>query len=86
MPTLPILYVDSRSQHNREAVTLLDGAGVSYQLKDVRQDTAAAAALQRGAPDRTLPVLQWGRHFLADFNRQQLGDFLLARGAKLEDS
>ncbi len=86
MSTLPILYIDSRSRRSRQAVTLLDGAGVDYRLKDVQQDAAAAAGLKRRTPALTLPVLKWGTHVLQEFNRRQLVEFLWARGVTLEDS
>lgn len=79
MPTLPILYVDTRMHGHRQAMSLLDRTGVSYRLQDVKHDPAAAA-------DVRMPGLKWGGHFLHDFNREQLAEFLWARGVKFEDS
>jgi hypothetical protein len=86
MATLPILYIDPRSARSQRAVRWLDGAGVDYRLKDVQADARAAAALKRHAPGVTPPALRWGPHLLQKFNRQQLVEFLWARGVTLEDS
>ncbi len=67
-------------------MALLDGTGIDYRLKEVPADARAAAALKLRAPDATPPVLKWGTHILQKFNRQQLVEFLWARGVTFEDS
>lgn len=87
MPTeLPILYTKQGCPWCEEAVTFLDGHGVSYRLREVTADASAAAEMQRKSGQTKAPTLDWNGKILADFGLDELVPFLQQQNVKLEDS
>lgn len=83
---LPILYVKPGCPWCREAVEFLDGHGVGYRLREVSQDAAAFAEMQRKSGQTKAPTLDWHGQILADFGTDELVPFLQQQNVKLEDS
>ena len=83
---LPILYVKRGCGWCHEAVEFLDGHGVGYRTKDVSDDAAAFAEMQKKSGQTKAPTLDWHGKILADFGTDELVPFLRDQNVKLEDS
>jgi glutaredoxin 3 len=83
---LPILYTKRGCPWCEEAVEFLDGHGVGYRLKEVTNDSAAFAEMEKKSGQTRAPTLDWNGKILADFGTDELVPFLREQNVKLEDS
>ena len=87
MPTeLPILYIKTGCAWCDEVVSFLSEHGIGYREKNVSQDRAALADMERISGQTKAPVLDWHGKILADFGAEELKPFLHTQGVKFEDS
>jgi glutaredoxin 3 len=83
---LPILYTKRGCPWCDEAVEFLDGHGVGYRLREVTNDAAAFAEMEKKSGQTRAPTLDWNGKILADFGTDELVPFLREQNVKLEDS
>jgi glutaredoxin len=83
---LPILYIKSGCPWCIEVVEFLKEKGVGYREKNVNEDAAARAEMQRKSGQTRAPTLDWNGKILADFGVDELVPFLREQNVKLEDS
>lgn len=87
MPTeLPILYVKTGCPWCNEVIAFLSEHGIGYREKNVSNDPAAYAEMQRISGQTKAPVLDWRGKILADFGVEELKPFLQEKNVKFEDS
>ena len=83
---LPVLYVKTGCPWCHEVVEFMDSHGVGYREKNVSDDSAAMAEMQRKSGQTRTPTLDWNGKVLADFGVDELVPFLQKQNVKLEDS
>lgn len=83
---LPILYVKTGCPWCEQAAGFLSEHGIGYREKNVTDDPAAYAEMQRISRQEKAPVLDWKGTVLADFGLDELKSFLRRRDVKFEDS
>lgn len=87
MPTeLPILYVKTGCPWCAEVIEFLSEHGIGYREKNVSEDSAARAEMEKKSNQSSAPVLDWHGKILADFGVEELTPFLQAQNVKFEDS
>ena len=83
---LPILYVKTGCPWCGEVIGFLSSHGIGYREKNVSQDSAARAEMERLSRQTKAPVLDWHGKILADFGVDELRPFLRQQNVKFEDS
>ncbi len=83
---LPVLYVKTGCPWCEEVSAFLSEHGIGYREKNVSEDSAALAEMQRVSKQNKAPVLDWHGEILPDFGVAELKPFLLSHEVKLEDS
>jgi len=83
---LPILYVKTGCPWCGEVIDFLSSHGIGYRQKNVSQDPAALAEMERVSRQTKAPVLDWHGKILADFGVEELKPFLHAQNLEFEDS
>lgn len=83
---LPILYVKTGCPWCAEVIEFLSAHGIGYREKNVSQDSAALAEMERISRQTKAPVLDWRGKILADFGVEELKPFLQTQNVKFEDS
>ena len=84
--SLPILYVKPGCPWCEEVTDYLSEKGISYREKNVSDDAAAAAEMQKKSGQTRAPTLDWHGKILADFGVDELVPFLRKQNVQLEDS
>lgn len=83
---LPILYVKTGCPWCDEARDFLVGHGISHRERNVTTDDGAREDMHRLSGQTKAPTLDWHGHVLADFDVEELVDFLHEHNVVLEDS
>ncbi|BET65356.1 hypothetical protein ASA1KI_02740 [Opitutales bacterium ASA1] len=83
---LPILYVKPGCPWCADAIEFLDRVGVSHREVDVLSDRDAADDMRIASGQEKAPTLDWHGSILADFDVEQLRDFLRSKDVEFEDS
>ncbi len=81
----PILYVKTGCPWCGEVSEFLSTHGIGYREKNVSQDSAALAEMERVSGQTRAPVLDWQGKILADFGVEELRPFLQAQKVKFKD-
>lgn len=77
-----IVYTKSHCGWCRAALAWLDGHGYRYEVREVLGDPAAYARMREISGQSLAPTLEVDGKVLADFDTDQLEDFLAANGIK----
>ena len=87
MPSeLPVLYVKTGCPWCAEVIEFLTTHGIGYREKNVSEDSAARAEMERISKQTSAPVLDWHGKILADFGVEELKPFLHSQNVEFEDS
>jgi len=74
------LYTRALCGWRIEAKNYLDAQGVHFKEVDVDRDSAAYEEMQRVSGQRCVPTLVFDGRLLADFDVEQLKEFLSEKG------
>lgn len=83
---LPLLYIKTGCPWCAEASEFLTTHKLRYRTKNVSEDPAALAEMQRVSGQTKAPVLDWHGKILADFGVVELKPFLRQHAVMLTDS
>jgi glutaredoxin len=84
--SLPVLYVKTGCPWCEEARTFLEGHGISHREVNVSEDRRALDEMTRLSGQSKAPTLDWHGDVLADFDVDELTEFLHQHDVVLEDS
>lgn len=82
----PILYVKTGCPYAQAARDFLDENGISYEERNFSDDPAAREELRRISGKEKSPTLDFHGDALADFDVNELIEFLQAHNVELEES
>jgi glutaredoxin len=84
--SLPILYVKTGCPWCDEAKQFMEGHGIDHREVNVSEDPNAFMEMRRKSGQDKAPTLDWHGEILADFDVDELKDFLHEHDVVLEDS
>jgi glutaredoxin len=82
---LPLLYLKPGCPWCGEVVEFLATHRIGHRVKNVSQDSAALAEMERISGQTKVPVLDWHGKILADFGVVELKPFLRQQAVKFAD-